>query len=115
VPKTCKHLAINGQLEEIPAGVGVISGGLQGDTLNACVDKVCGQVLAPNTVYHVWAFMQNGAMTMDFSTGQGSGHIEHPVWGYHVHVGDPGRTFIGLAYTNAQSTLDACHLQSDRR
>lgn len=101
VPKFCNQIAINGQLQTIPAGVGVISGGLQGDTLNACIDKVCGQVLAPNTLYRVYAHM-DGSMKMDFSVG---GHIESQ-WGYHVHVNDVTRTFIGLIQTNEQSTLN---------
>jgi hypothetical protein len=102
VPKLCSTVPINGAPEKIPAGVAVVSGGLQGDSLNACIDKVCGQKLAPSTFYRVYAYMDQGEMRMDFSR---SWHIEHPEWGYHVHVDDPSRTFIGLVLTNTLGTF----------
>ncbi len=95
-PKHCNRVIIDGVERVIPPGVGVTSGGVIGDVTNACIDKVCGKHLLPNTTYRVYVFM-DGDMKMDFSTG---GHAEDPTYGNQVHSQDPLRSLVGMVRTN---------------
>jgi hypothetical protein len=102
-PKNGNQIIISGKAETIPAGVGVVSGGVIGVTSNACIDKVCGQQLAPNTLYRVYVFMDSGTMKMDFSTG---GHQADRTHGNEVHASDPTRSLVGMVRTNASGSID---------
>jgi hypothetical protein len=102
-PKNGNQFRIEGRLETIPTGTGVISGGVTAAYNHASIDEVPGQTLAPNTTYFVYLYMQSGAMTMDFSR---TGHKEDPSYGNEVHATDSTRSLIGMVHTNSESKIN---------
>ncbi len=102
VPKNGNQIVIAGQSETIPPGVGVISGGVIGEVKNACIEKVCGQILAPLTLYRTFVFMDDKVMKMSFSTG---GHKEDETYGNEVHVDDPTLSLVGMARTDENGMI----------
>src|SRR5574340_1565926 len=104
IPKVCNKIMVGGALKTIPPAVGVIKGGISADLTNTCIDKVCGQPLAPLTLYRAYVFEdKEGILKLDFST---RGHIEDPAYGNQVHVDDPGRSLVGLVRTNEKGLLN---------
>jgi len=104
IPKACNKILVGDRLETIPPGVGVIKGGIAADLKDTCIDKICGQPLAPLTLYRAYVFKDSKkALKLDFSTG---GHIESPTYGNQVHVGDPARSLVGLVRTNENGLLN---------
>lgn len=101
-PKNGNTITIDGKLETIPPGVGVISGGVIGTYDAASIDKVSGQKLAANTLYYVYVYMQAGVMTMDFSP---TGHKEDQTYGTEVHATDPARSLVGMVRTNPEGKI----------
>jgi hypothetical protein len=97
-PKNGNKIIIAGKEETIPPGIGVISGGVKGTFNDASIDKQPGRALAPNTLYFVYVFMDDGTMKMDFSP---TGHREDSTYGIEVHSGDPARSLVGMVRTNA--------------
>lgn len=102
-PKNGNQFLIAGRLETIPTGIGVISGGVIAAYNDASIDKVSGQILAPNTTYFVYLYKQSGVLTVDFSR---SGHKEDPTYGNEVHATDPTRSLIGMVHTNSESKIN---------
>jgi hypothetical protein len=96
--KFCNRILVGGVLETIPSGTLVLQGGISADVTNTCIDKVCGQALAPNSWYKVYVFKQEGVLKLDFSTGD---HVEDPTYGNEVHADDPARSLVGLVRTDA--------------
>jgi hypothetical protein len=81
VPYNGNSLIINGAVAQIPsAGVTYTISGL-----------------AATTLYRIYAFMNAGVMTLEAST---TGHVTGSN-GVEVKSGDPTRTLVALAYTNA--------------
>lgn len=98
-PKNGNQILIRGKHETIPAGVGVIQGGVPGIYNDASIDKVEHQKLKGKTLYYVYVYMKKGKMKMDFSQ---TGHKEDPVYGNEVHAKDPARSLVGMVYTTAE-------------
>lgn len=81
--KNGRWLIINGNSMSIPAaGVTVTNAGL-----------------SANTFYYVYAFMSGATMTLELSV---TGHSTHTD-GVEIKNGDPTRTLVGAAYTNAST------------
>lgn len=77
-----RFLFINGTFESVPeAGVTIDNSGLSADTL-----------------YYVYAFMDNGTMTLELST---TSYVTDSTYGIRVKDGDPTRTLVGLSRTDA--------------
>jgi hypothetical protein len=126
--KICNKIMIGGQIETIPAGTGVITGGVEGDMLDICIDKVCGQKAAPDTLYYAYVFCdgdtstcnmkmtltaQQREWTVDASHPGGywqivksSGHKEDPTYGNEVNVSDPAQSLVGMIKTNENGLIN---------
>jgi hypothetical protein len=115
-PKNGNHILIGNQLETIPPGIGVMSGGVIGAFNNASIDKMAGHTLKPNTTYYVYVYMLGRKMILDFSM---TGHKEDETNGTEVNAADSGRSLVGMVHTNvdgkfvgsnkAQMTLSWCN------
>lgn len=77
-----KNLIINGVQETIPSA---------GVTLAATL-------LAANTTYYIYAYMNSGTMTLEPST---TGHATDSTTGVEIKSGDATRTLVGMARTDA--------------
>lgn len=83
-PFNGNRILINGSMEAIPsAGVSVTNGGL-----------------VSNTLYYVYAYLNSGTMTLEFST---TGWAIDSTYGHSIKTGDGTRTLVGLVRTNASS------------
>jgi hypothetical protein len=93
-PYNGDRIKINGAFQAIPAaGIAGLS------NTNVYVSGVSGQNLAANTTYYVYAFMNSGIITADFSiTGHASSTTAGNV-GVEIKIGDDTRTLIGLIRT----------------
>lgn len=98
-PKKGNKILINGKLEVIPPGVGVISGGVIGTFNDASIDKQLHQKLQGSTLYYVYVYMKDKTMIMDFSR---TGHKEDETYGNQVNASDPTRSLIGMVYTTPE-------------
>lgn len=94
-PKYCNKIMVNGAVETIPPAIAVLSGGIGADVTNTCVDKMCGQPLAPDMLYRVYVFKDEQILRINFSPSE---HKEGP-HGNEVHSDDPSQSFIGLVKT----------------
>lgn len=78
-----RNLIINGVSRQVPsAGVTITNAGL-----------------SANTFYYVYAFMSGATMLLEFST---TTHVTHTN-GVEIKTGDPSRTLVGAAYTDAST------------
>ncbi|ABQ38483.1 hypothetical protein [Bradyrhizobium sp. BTAi1] len=89
-------LKVNGSVYRIPASgiAGLSNSGVY-------VNGVAGQALAGSTLYYVYAFVNNGVLTAEFST---TGHATSATSGNvgtEIKNGDDTRSLIGMVYTNA--------------
>jgi hypothetical protein len=83
-------------------------GGIAGlNNTGVFVNGVPGQNLAASTLYYIYAFINNGTVTADFST---TGHTTSGAPGNAgVEIksgGDDSRTLIGLCFANASGQFD---------
>jgi hypothetical protein len=96
LPFDGNQIIINGIAYTIPStGNGIV--GLANTSV--FVNGVAGQNLAVNTLYYVYAFINSGTVTADFST---TGHATSAN-GTEIKSGDTSRTLLGMIYTNASS------------
>jgi hypothetical protein len=93
-PYNGDRIKISGVFQQIPAA------GIAGlANTNVYVNGVTGQFLAANTTYYVYAFMNAGVLTADFSvTGHTSSATAGNV-GVEIKIGDDTRTLIGMIRT----------------
>lgn len=107
-PKVCNLIMIDGKLETIPAGTGVMTGGVQAGSDDACIDKVCGQTLQPATTYYTYVWCADPAlacnMKLNFST---VGHKEDPTHGNEVHATDPTQSLVGMTRLMKDNLISA--------
>ena len=91
-------LKINGAIYQIPASgiVGLANTGVY-------VNGVAGQNLAASTRYYVYAFVNAGVVTGDFSTTTHATSTAAANSGVEIKSGDETRSLIGMVYTNASS------------
>ena len=91
-------IKINGALYEIPAAgiVGLANTGIR-------VNGVAGQNLATGTRYYVYAFVNAGVLTADFSTTGHSTSTAAGNVGTEIKTGDDTRSLIGMVRTNASA------------
>lgn len=97
-PYAGSYIQINGVVQPIPPA-GVV--GLANTSV--FVNGVAAQNLAASTVYYVYAFMNAGVLTADFST---TTHVTSPTLGNagtEIKSGDDTRSLIGIIRTNASS------------
>jgi hypothetical protein len=91
-------IKINGSLFAIP------SGGIAGlANTGVVVNGAAGQNLAAATVYYVYAFINAGIVTADFSTAGHAASSTSGNLGVEVKAGDDTRTLIGMVRTNASA------------
>jgi len=98
VPFNGDRIKIAGILYPIPAA-GITGLGNTGIYLNG----VAAQNLAANTLYYVYAFLNAGVITGDFST---TGHATSATAGNigtEIKSGDDSRSLIGMIYTSGSS------------
>lgn len=89
-------LIIDGTLEQIP------SAGVTANYNNAYINGTAAQTLAGNTTYYVYAFMNSGTMTLDFST---TGPTLDTSTGVDTKTGATTRTLVGLIRTASGGTF----------
>lgn len=99
-------LKING------VGVAIPGAGVSAANTGVFVNGVSGQNLAINTLYYVYAFLNSGVLTLDFSTtayvtSTTAGNIGTP-----IKSGDDTRTHVGLVYTNASAQFTQSNVAS---
>lgn len=88
-------LIIDGVMEQVPAGLA-----LTATNTNAVVDGTPGQTLANSTLYYVYAFMDSGTMTLEFSATTGPEPASSAL-GVAYKNDDPTRTLVGLVRTTS--------------
>jgi hypothetical protein len=91
-------IKINGAVYEIPSSgmVGLANTGV-------FINGVAGQNLAVNTRYYVYAFINAGVLTADFSTTGHSTSVASGNSGTEIKTGDETRSLVGMVMTNASS------------
>lgn len=88
------HIKVNGVLVPIPTS------GIVGLTnTNAYVNGVAGQSLAAGQVYYVYAFVNSGVLTADFSATGHATSVALTNEGTEIKSGDNTRTLIGMIRT----------------
>lgn len=91
-------LKINGAVVRIPAS------GITGlANTGAFVNGLAAQNLAANTLYYVYAFLNSGVVTADFSTTGHSTSATAGNIGTEIKTGDDTRSLIGMVFTDASS------------
>jgi hypothetical protein len=95
LPYNGPYLRIKGIIYQIP-GAGIV--GLA--NTGVYVNGVAGQNLAVFTQYFVYAFINAGVITADFSTTSHSMDTTTGNVGTEIKTGDSTRTLIGMIYTN---------------
>lgn len=95
--KNCNKVLIGDQIETIPPGVGVLSGGVPLESKNAYIDKVPGQQMQPGTTYYAYAWCESYTpgckMALNLST---TGAKESEDYGHQVHATDRTQTLVGM-------------------
>lgn len=79
------------------------SAGITAANTSVYVNGSANQNLAASTLYYVYLFVNNGALTIDFSA---TGHVTDTVAGnvgIEIKSGDNSRSLIGMVYTNGSS------------
>jgi hypothetical protein len=96
VPNNGDLIKINGSLYRIPAAgiAGVANTGV-------FVNGAPASNLAASTLYWVYAFINSGVVTADFSTTARATSSTAGNEGVEIKSGDDSRTLIGMVYTNA--------------
>jgi len=84
--------AQQGSIETIP------SAGVAATISNCYKEGVAGQTLTASTLYYVYAFMNAGTMTLDFST---TGHTADTTNGIQIKTGDATRVLVGKVYVSS--------------
>jgi hypothetical protein len=107
-PTALAFKPFNGAAIQIQAALYAIpSGGIAGlNNTGVFVNGVAGQNLAVSTLYYVYAFINNGTVTADFST---TGHTTSATpgnAGVEIKSGDDSRTLIGLCFANGSGQFD---------
>ena len=84
-PFNGNRITINGEVETIPdAGVSASPSGL-----------------VANNTYYIYVRMNAGVMALDFADASTTTHSTQPDTGVEIKDGDPTRTLVGIARTNA--------------
>lgn len=100
-PFNGNKIKINGAIQSIPAA------GITGlANTGVFVNGTGGSNLAASTLYYIYAFMNSGTMTADFSTTSYATSTTSGNEGVIVKSGDDTRTLIGMCYTNASSQFE---------
>ena len=97
-PFNGKAIKINGVVYDIPAA-GMV--GLANTSIR--VNGVAAQNLAASTTYYVYAFINAGVLTADFSTTGHSTSVAAGNAGVEIKTGDQTRTLVGMIRTNASA------------
>lgn len=93
VPAYGNVVIIDNRYEIIPSGAIASTGGVQANYENCYLDGVASQTLVDQTFYYAYLFMNNGVMTIDFST---TGPAVDPRNGTFVKSGNTTRALIGI-------------------
>jgi len=110
VPFNGNTILINGKIEIIPFGLLSASGGVIATYSSTYLDGTAAQALAINTKYYVYAFMNSGVMTLDFSE---TVWADDPFYGHRVKSGDVTRTLVGFLRTDGSTnTLGTANQQT---
>lgn len=97
VPMNGDNIQISGINYPIP------SAGVTAANTGVYVNGTANQNLAASTLYYVYLFVNNGTLTIDFSS---TGHVTDTVAGnvgIEIKSGDNSRSLIGMVYTNGSS------------
>jgi hypothetical protein len=104
----------NGAFIRINGGVFVIPpAGIAGlANTGVVVNGAAGQNLVPNIGYYIYAFVNAGVVTADFSTTVHSVDSTPANAGVEVKNGDGTRTLIGMVFTNASAQFSSALVAS---